>query len=68
MPATSSSNNNGNNNNIPNGGTNAKSAAILHFVEQPHSEWIVRSRPAQLSCTAVNARRIRVKCNAKWVR
>jgi len=45
----------------------ASSSHPMRFVEQPQSEWIVRSRPAHLRCIAINAQRIRVKCNSNWV-
>uniref|UniRef100_A0A1I8AYM5 Ig-like domain-containing protein n=1 Tax=Meloidogyne hapla TaxID=6305 RepID=A0A1I8AYM5_MELHA len=45
----------------------ASSSHPMRFVEQPQSEWIVRSRPAHLRCTGVNAQRIRVKCNSNWL-
>jgi hypothetical protein len=46
----------------------ASSSHQIRFVEEPKKEeWIVRSKPAQFRCIAVNAQRIRVKCNSKWV-
>ncbi|KAL3077555.1 hypothetical protein niasHS_012261 [Heterodera schachtii] len=41
--------------------------APIRFLRHPQSDFVVRSRPAQLQCAAVNAQRIRVKCNAKWL-
>jgi netrin receptor unc-5 len=45
----------------------ASSSHQIRFVEEPKKEWIVRSKPALFSCSAVNAKKIRVKCNSKWL-
>ncbi|CAD5226634.1 unnamed protein product [Bursaphelenchus xylophilus] len=37
------------------------------FVENPESTYVVRSRPAFLSCKALNANVIRFQCNSKWI-
>uniref|UniRef100_A0A915E0J7 Ig-like domain-containing protein n=1 Tax=Ditylenchus dipsaci TaxID=166011 RepID=A0A915E0J7_9BILA len=37
------------------------------FVEHPQSTYLVRSQPAQLTCKALNARRLRFRCNNKWL-
>lgn len=39
----------------------------VEIVESPRSAYIVRSRPTILSCKALNAQRVRFKCNSKWV-
>jgi hypothetical protein len=39
----------------------------VSIVESPRSSYIVRSRPAIITCKAVNAQRVRFKCNSKWV-
>ncbi|ETN76037.1 hypothetical protein NECAME_03603 [Necator americanus] len=36
------------------------------LIEQPQSGHVIKSRPYRLSCKAVNARKIRFKCNNKW--
>uniref|UniRef100_A0A1I7X713 Ig-like domain-containing protein n=1 Tax=Heterorhabditis bacteriophora TaxID=37862 RepID=A0A1I7X713_HETBA len=36
------------------------------LMEQPQSGHVVKSRPYHLSCKAINARKIRFKCNNKW--
>ncbi|KAL6740688.1 hypothetical protein Aduo_014024 [Ancylostoma duodenale] len=37
------------------------------LIEQPQSGHVIKSRPYRLSCKAVNARKIRFKCNNKWL-
>lgn len=37
------------------------------IVSPPESGFVVRGRPFPLSCTAINAKRIRFKCGQKWV-
>ncbi|CAD5219092.1 unnamed protein product [Bursaphelenchus okinawaensis] len=37
------------------------------FVEHPESTYAVRTRPAFLSCKALNAHTIRFQCNSKWI-
>uniref|UniRef100_A0AC34R6B0 Uncharacterized protein n=1 Tax=Panagrolaimus sp. JU765 TaxID=591449 RepID=A0AC34R6B0_9BILA len=37
------------------------------LLEHPKSGYVVRSRPAILSCKALNARRIKFKCNNRWL-
>lgn len=37
------------------------------LLEAPQSSYVVRSRPAILSCKALNAKRLRFKCNSRWV-
>ncbi|KAI6222467.1 Netrin receptor UNC5 [Aphelenchoides fujianensis] len=39
----------------------------VSIVDGPRSSYIVRSRPALLSCRALNAQRIRFKCNSRWM-
>ncbi|VDK44337.1 unnamed protein product [Anisakis simplex] len=37
------------------------------LIESPVSTYIVRSKPAELHCRALNARQIRFKCNGRWL-
>ncbi|VDM61502.1 unnamed protein product [Angiostrongylus costaricensis] len=37
------------------------------LLEHPQSGHVVKSRPYHLTCRAVNARKIRFKCNNKWL-
>ncbi|CAJ0569070.1 unnamed protein product, partial [Mesorhabditis spiculigera] len=37
-------------------------------VEGPSSGYVVKNRPYLLSCKALNAKKIRFKCNSKWSR
>uniref|UniRef100_F1KSM2 Netrin receptor UNC5 n=1 Tax=Ascaris suum TaxID=6253 RepID=F1KSM2_ASCSU len=37
------------------------------LIESPTSTYIVRSKPAELHCRALNAKRIRFKCNGRWL-
>lgn len=37
------------------------------LIESPQSAYITRSRNATLACRALNAKRIRFKCNGRWV-
>lgn len=39
----------------------------LKFIESPKSTYILRAKPAKLTCKVVNGRRIRFACNSKWV-
>ncbi|KAI6206916.1 Netrin receptor UNC5 [Aphelenchoides besseyi] len=39
----------------------------ISIVDHPRSSYIVRSRPAILSCRALNANRVRFKCNSRWL-
>lgn len=39
----------------------------VEIIDSPRSAYIVRSRPTILSCKALNAQRVRFKCNSKWV-
>ncbi|CAJ0565177.1 unnamed protein product, partial [Mesorhabditis spiculigera] len=36
-------------------------------VEGPSSGYVVKNRPYLLSCKALNAKKIRFKCNSKWI-
>ena len=33
----------------------------------PRDAYVVRNRPATLTCRALNSRKIRFKCNGQWV-
>ncbi|PAV82341.1 hypothetical protein WR25_16770 [Diploscapter pachys] len=37
------------------------------LVQQPSSGHIVRNKPHHLTCKAINAKKIRFKCNEKWL-
>nr|CDJ86653.1 UNC-5 [Haemonchus contortus] len=37
------------------------------LIEHPQSGHVIKSRPYRLSCKAVNARKIRFKCNNRWL-
>ncbi|KAH7729376.1 UNC-5 protein [Aphelenchoides avenae] len=37
------------------------------LLESPQSSYVVRSRPAILTCKALNAKRLRFKCNSRWL-
>uniref|UniRef100_A0A1I8EFF8 Netrin receptor UNC5A-D-like N-terminal domain-containing protein n=2 Tax=Wuchereria bancrofti TaxID=6293 RepID=A0A1I8EFF8_WUCBA len=39
----------------------------IALIESPQSTYITRSRNATLTCRAVNAKRIRFKCNGRWL-
>lgn len=38
------------------------------IIEQPEDTFLVRNRPATLTCKALHAERISFKCNGDWVR
>ncbi|CAI4222079.1 unnamed protein product [Auanema sp. JU1783] len=37
------------------------------LLEQPQSGFVIKSRPYHLSCKALNAKKIRFKCNNRWL-
>lgn len=37
------------------------------LTQGPTDTYVIRNRPATLTCRALNSRRIRFKCNGKWV-
>ncbi|VDM92548.1 unnamed protein product [Onchocerca ochengi] len=39
----------------------------IALIESPQSTYITRSRNATLTCRALNAKRIRFKCNGRWL-
>lgn len=55
---------------MANNGTNSKLPVGIppEIIEQPEDIFVVRNRPATLTCKALHAERISFKCNGDWVR